>query len=93
MKSVTILPHQTMSDIAVQEYGDMAALFLIAHENDLSPTARLEPGTVLRLPDVVVNREMQAYCKNNRVSPATSETADSEIRLRIFSEQFTKEFM
>lgn len=93
MKSVTILPQQTLSDIAIQEYGDLSAVFLLARENGISPTATLEPGTVLRLPDVVVNREMQAYCKNNQVSPATSETADSEIRLRIFTEQFSKEFM
>lgn len=93
MRSITILPHQTLSDIAIQEYGDMTALFLIAQTNDISPTAILEPGTVLWLPDVVVNKEMQDYCKNNQVSPATAETAGSEIRLRIFSEQFTQEFM
>lgn len=93
MRSITTLPHQTMSDIAIQEYGDMAALFLIARKNNMSPTEKLKPGTVLWLPDVVVNKEMQEYCKNNHVSPATAETAGSEIRLRIFTEQFTQEFM
>lgn len=45
------------------------------------------------VPDVVINREMQEYCKANNVSPATSETSDSEVRLKIFTEQFTKEFV
>lgn len=93
MKRVKVLAHQTMLDIAVQEYGTVEAVFLIAQANDLSPTVKLEAGAELLLPDVVLNREMQTYCKNNRVSPATSETAESEIRLRIFTEQFTKEFM
>lgn len=93
MKTVKVLAHQTMLDIAIQEYGDVSAAFLIAQANDLSPTAKLGTGAELLLPDVVVNREMETYCKNNRVSPATSESAESEIRLRIFTEQFTKEFM
>lgn len=93
MRSVTVLPHQTMSDIAIQEYGDLSAVFLIAEENDISPSENLTAGSELRMPDVVVNKEMQDYCKNNGVSPATAETAESEIRLRIFTEQFTKEFM
>lgn len=93
MKSITVLANQTLSDIAIQEYGDMAALFLLAQENDISPTEKIAPGTVIRLPDVVVNREMQEYCKNNHVSPATAETPGSEIRLRIFTEQFTQQFM
>lgn len=93
MKTTTILPHQTLMDIAIQEYGDLSAVFLIARQNGLSPTGKLAPGTAILLPDVVVNREMQDYCKKNRVSPATGEGAESEIRLRIFTEQFTKEFM
>lgn len=93
MRSVTVLPHQTMSDIAIQEYGDLSAVFLIAKENNISPSDNLTTGMELMLPDMVVNNDMQDYCKNNIVSPATDETAESEIRLRIFTEQFTKEFM
>lgn len=93
MRSVTVLPHQTMSDIATQEYGDLSAVFLIAEENDISPSDNLTAGTVLRLPDVVVNKEMQDYCKNNGISPATEVTADSDIWLKIFTEQFTKGYM
>lgn len=90
---VTVLPNQTLADIAIQEYGVLEAVFLLAQANDISPTATLTPGTTLERPDKVFNREVQAYCKNNRVSPATAETSDSEMRLRIFTEQFTKQFM
>ena len=93
MRSVTIMPHQTVMDIAIQEYGDIATAFKIARENNVSPTATLSPGSVLNLPDIVENREMQTYCKNNSVQPATAQGVESEIRLRIFTEQFTKEFM
>ena len=93
MRSVRIMPHQTMLDIAIQEYGDLSAVFLIAEENDISPSDNLTAGSVLLLPDVVVNKEMQNYCRNNGVSPATEVTADSDIWLKIFTEQFTKGYM
>lgn len=91
--TVTIQNGQTMSDIAIQEYGDLSAVFLIAEENDISPSDNLTAGTALRLPDVVVNKEMQDYCRNNGVSPATEVTAGSDIWLKIFTGQFTKGYM
>lgn len=91
--NVTVLPNQTLADIAIQEYGDLAGVFILARENEISPTEKLTPGMTISVPDVVINREMQEYCKANNVSPATSETSDSEVRLKIFTEQFTKEFV
>ena len=85
--NVTVLPNQTLADIAIQEYGDLAG------DNDISPTEKLTPGMTVSVPDVVINREMQEYCKANNVSPATSETSDSEVRLKIFTEQFTEQFV
>lgn len=93
MKTVTLLANQTLLDVAVQEYGDIAAAYLIADENGMPLTTIPDPGTVVRLPDVTIDKGMQTYCKNNRVSPATADTVDGEIKLRIFTEQFTKEFM
>lgn len=90
---VTVLPNQTLSDIAIQEYGAEEAVFLIAQANNISPTDVLTAGTMLQCLDRTFNKQMQAYCKNNRISPATAETSDSEIRLRIFTEQFTEQFM
>lgn len=93
MTGVTVLQHQTLADIAVQEYGDLSAVFILAEANGISPTAALRAGQTLALPDVTVNREMQLWCRNSRVSPATAEGSESEVRLRIFTEHFTKQFM
>lgn len=91
--NVTLLPNQTLLDIAIQEYGDLAGVFILARDNDISPTEKLTPGMTVSVPDVVINRETQEYCKANNVSPATSETSDSEVRLKIFTEQFTEHFV
>lgn len=92
MKSVTVLPNQTLSDIAIQEYGTLEAVLLLAKQNGISPTSELTSGSKLKVPDIVIDRDMEDYCKSNRVSPATSESSETEIRLKIFTEQFTKEF-
>lgn len=91
--TVTVLSNQTLSDIAIQEYGVEEAVFLIAQVNNISPTDVLTAGTVLQCPDQTFNKQTQVYCKNNHISPATAETSDSEIRLKIFTEQFTEQFM
>lgn len=90
--TVTVQNGQTMADIAIQEYGDLSAVFLLAAENNISPTAILEPGTILERPDRIVNQEMETYCRNNAVSPATDISGEKEIRLKIFTEQFTQQF-
>lgn len=91
MRTVTVKPNQTLADIAVQEYGSLSALFLLAEANGIAPAARLQPGRVLRLPEAAPDREMQEWCKGNRVSPATAEEAGG-IRLRVFTAPFTGEF-
>lgn len=88
----TILPGQTLSDIAIQEYGAEEAILDMARENGISPTEIPETGTVLKCPDTEYNEVMKNYCKNHDVLPATKEAADSEVRLRIFTEQFTHQF-
>lgn len=79
--TVTVQNGQTLSDIAIQEYGDLSAVYLLAEENGTSITSQLQPGTVLVLPDVVINKEMQSYCKNNGVSPATAIDPEGEVQL------------
>ena len=90
---VTVRAGQTLADIAIQEYGDLAAAFLISKENGISPTGNLEAGTVLSLPDMETGSQMQAYCHQNGISPATDVTADSEIALRVFTKEFTQQFI
>ncbi|MFR8837908.1 hypothetical protein [Bacteroides nordii] len=65
---VTVLPDQTLADIAIQEYGAPEAVFLLAQANDISPTATLTPGTTLERPDKVFNREMQAMQEQPRIA-------------------------
>lgn len=90
---ITVLPNQTLLDIAIQEYGTAEAVFLLAQENRMSPTERLSVGMELKRPDVILNKDMENYCKANRVSPATLENSQSDITLRIFTEEFNEQFM
>lgn len=83
---------QTLADIAIQELGSWEAAVDMAFQNDLSVTDVPEAGKVLSIPDKTYNQTMQLYCKNNNVSPATAKD-DSGIVLRIFGEEFTRQFI
>ena len=83
---------QTLMDIAIQEFGACEAALDIAHLNNMSITDVPTVGAELMLPDKMYNRAMMQHCKNNDVSPATADD-NSNIDLRIFTEQFTTEFM
>lgn len=83
---------QTMADIAIQEFGSWEAMIAIAQKNGISMTEPIEPGQELVLPEGTWNRVMQNFCKNNDVSPATARD-NGDVRLGIFGQEFTKEFM
>lgn len=90
---VTVLMRQTLSDIALQVYGDISGLPDIARANNLSVTAELQPGQVLECPDVVYDAYLQNYVRTYGIKPATEyNDSEGEIRQRIFTEQFTLEF-
>lgn len=89
---VTVKPGQTLPDIAVQVYGDLRAVMLLAKENDISVTLPIAPGTVLRCPEMVYDKYRQDYVRNNGVSPATAPERYGDIRISIFTEHFTEEF-
>lgn len=76
---VTVRPRQTLSDIAVQVYGDISAVPLIAKANAISITENISPGTCLECPEHVYDQYMQDYVKNNRISPATAPDMSDEI--------------
>lgn len=90
---VTVLPEQTLSDIAIQEYGDTRAVVLLAQTNAIGITDTLVPGSILEAPEAVYDRAMAEYCRLNKVSPATSNTMDADVVLRVFTDEFTKEFI
>lgn len=89
--SVVVKQYQTLSDIAIQHYGSIEAVIYLAQVNNINPTDYIPPGTVLQCPDKVYDKEMQNYCQNNRVSPATA-IGKVDTDLRIFTEQFTEQF-
>lgn len=91
MKTV-VQAGQTLLDIAVQEYGTIEAVFMLAKANKLSVTDTLQAGQEIEIPEKVYNSELADYCQRNNVCPGTSEAAYSAIRLRIFTEQFTEQF-
>ena len=90
---VTVRPRQTLSDISLQIYGTLAGLIGIARANDVPVTAELAAGTVLDCPDVTYDTYLQTYVRKNRIVPATDYDGEGEIPQRIFTEEFTEEFV
>lgn len=90
--TVTVAHRQTLSDIAIQVYGTMAAAVALAEANGVSITDDLPAGTVLECPDEVYDRYLQTYVRKLRLQPATAADPDGDIRIKVFAEQFTKEF-
>lgn len=90
---VTVKDGQTLADVAVQECGTWEAAVDIALRNGVSLTDCPAAGTKLLVPDdATENRVMASYCKARDVAPAT-ERDESGVKLRIFGEEFTKEYM
>lgn len=90
---VIVLKRQTLSDIALEVYGDISGLPGIARANGLSLTEQLEVGQTLQCPDVVYDTYLQNYVRKNGIKPATAyDGAEGDIPQRVFTEQFTLEF-
>ena len=89
---VTVLMRQTLSDIALEIYGDISGLPGIARANNIAMTSDLQVGQVLECPDVVYDAYLQNYVRKFGIKPATEYDGNGEIRQRIFTEQFTLEF-
>lgn len=90
---ITVLQRQTLSDIALEVYGDISGLPGIARANGLSVTDELQAGQVLQCPDVVYDNYLQNYVRKYGIKPATAPgIGDGELQIRIFTEQFTLEF-
>ena len=69
---VTVQRRQTLSDIAIQVYGNVSAVTALAEANRISITDDLEAGTELECPDIVYDRYMQDYVRKAKLMPATS---------------------
>lgn len=90
---VIVTQRQSLADLAIQVYGDIRAVTDVARANNLSVTADLEPGAELDCPDVVYDSYLQEYARKNRINPATGLSELDEVQARIFTDQFTKEYI
>lgn len=70
---VTVQHRQTLSDIAIQVYGDIRGVSVIAQANKIGITDSLEHGRQLECPEIVFDRYMQDYVRKRRLEPATEE--------------------
>lgn len=73
MRTVTVIAHQSLLDIAVQEYGAAEAAFALARANDLNVTDRLDAGMQLTLPTLDTEADILAYYQSRGVKPATAD--------------------
>lgn len=90
---VTVLPRQNIADIAIQVYGDVRAAVDIAIANNISVTSDLEAGTELECPDIVYDPYLQDYARKNNIKPAAGLSELDDVQARIFTDQFTEEFI
>lgn len=84
---------QTLSDIAVKEYGDIMAVVQVAAENNMPVTAELVAGEQVECPEAEYNRKIKEYLKFKSAEPATAPAPEDEVAPRLHTEQFTKEFI
>lgn len=72
---VTILNNQTLLDIAIQITGDPTNALWIAQKNQLIPSDEVVAGSVLEIPNNLINDEdIKRYYKANNILPATGLT-------------------
>jgi nucleoid-associated protein YgaU len=69
--TVTVLPRQTLSDIAIQVYGDVSGVVELAAANNIGITSELTPGQELVCPEVIHDNYMQNYVRKRGIAPAT----------------------
>lgn len=88
---VTVLQNQTLSDIALQVYGSLEGVFVLATDNDLSVTDELKAGQVLGYQaEKVINKQIVQYYSDNNIHPATAFPCD--VDNRIFDNTFNLTF-
>lgn len=90
---VKVGQRQSLADLAIQVYGDIRGAVEIAIANSIDVTAELDAGTELECPDVTFDPYIRDYVRKNSIKPATELSELDNIQARIFTEQFTEEFI
>ena len=84
---------QTLSDIAVKEYGDIMAVVQIASENNLPVTAEFIAGEQVECPEAEYNLKVKEYLEFKSAEPATAPGQEDGVSPRLHTEHFTQEFI
>lgn len=72
MQKITVQNNQSLLDVSVQATGSAANYIKIAKANDLVPTAKIAPGTIIEIPeDVEVNDDIVNFYEANGIVPTT----------------------
>ena len=90
---VIVKRRQSLADLAMQVYGDIRGAVEIAVANRIDVTAELEAGAELECPDITYDPYIKDYVRKNSITPATELSELDIIQARIFTEQFTEEFI
>ena len=90
---ITSKNRQTLSDIAIQMYGEVSVALLLARENDISPTIELQPGQSIFCPETTTQSYTQKWVQAQQLTPATEVMDMDEVQVRVFSRAFTHEFI
>lgn len=88
---VTVLSNQSLTDIALQVYGSVEGVFMLASENGLNVTDKIKVGQTLEY-DVenIINKRIVQYYAENDIHPATA--FEGDLDYRIFDETYDLTF-
>lgn len=94
MIKITARTGQTLADLAIQAKGTIEALVDMAQINNMSLTSVLAAGMSLKIPDNNYNPTLNSYVKSRGICPATAgDYVALPTPVRVFTEQFTNEFI
>lgn len=88
---VTMLPGQTLWDVAVATKGSWEAGIDMARSAGVSMTGPQKAGAVYPVPIKTYDRTMERYALTHRLEPATAGEI-SPLSIRIFTSAFSAEF-
>ena len=88
---VTMLPGQTLWDVAVATKGSWEAGIDMARSASVSMTGPQKAGAVYPVPIQTYDRTMERYVLTHRLEPATAGEM-SPLSIRIFTSAFSAEF-
>lgn len=74
MSNLTTYRHQSVFDLAIQEFGSIEGVFdLLAANPGLEFDSDIASGTVLKIDGEIINREVVDYYKKYNIKPATGD--------------------